>query len=56
MSGFAEGSDFSASALTSSTTFLEKPFTFSTLTERMRELIDEPAAEPPPLQSATFRR
>jgi two-component system cell cycle sensor histidine kinase/response regulator CckA len=56
MSGFAEGSDFSALALTSSTTFLEKPFTFSTLTERMRELIDEPAAEPPPLQSATFRR
>jgi two-component system, cell cycle sensor histidine kinase and response regulator CckA len=56
MSGFAEGSDFSASALTSSTTFLEKPFTFSTLTGRMRELIDEPGAEPPPLQSATFRR
>ena len=41
MSGFAEGGDFSASALPPQTAFLEKPFTFSVLTERMRELVDE---------------
>ena len=39
MSGFAEGNDFSTSALPPATTFLEKPFTFSMLSERIRELI-----------------
>jgi two-component system, cell cycle sensor histidine kinase and response regulator CckA len=39
MSGFAEGGDFSASALPPATAFLEKPFTFTMLSERMRELI-----------------
>jgi two-component system, cell cycle sensor histidine kinase and response regulator CckA len=38
MSGFAEG-NFSASALPPATAFLEKPFTFTMLSERMRELI-----------------
>jgi hypothetical protein len=41
MSGFAERGDFSASALPPLTAFLEKPFTFSMLTERMRELVQE---------------
>jgi CheY-like chemotaxis protein len=40
MSGFAEGGDFSASALPPLTAFLEKPFTFTMLSERMRELIE----------------
>ncbi|HYK06343.1 MAG TPA: PAS domain S-box protein [Gaiellaceae bacterium] len=39
MSGFAEGNDFSTSALPPATAFLEKPFTFSMLSERMRELV-----------------
>ena len=39
MSGFAEGADFSASALPPATAFLEKPFTFAMLSERIRELI-----------------
>ena len=39
MSGFAEGGDFSASALPPATAFLEKPFTFTMLSERIRELI-----------------
>ena len=39
MSGFAEGNDFSTSALPPATAFLEKPFTFTMLSERMRELI-----------------
>ena len=39
MSGFAEGGDFSASALPPATAFLEKPFTFTMLSERVRELI-----------------
>ncbi len=39
MSGFAEGGDFSASSLPPATAFLEKPFTFTMLSERMRELI-----------------
>ncbi len=39
MSGFAEGNDFSASSLPPATAFLEKPFTFTMLSERMRELI-----------------
>ena len=43
MSGFAEGGDFSASALPPLTVFLEKPFTFSMLSERMRELVEQPA-------------
>jgi two-component system, cell cycle sensor histidine kinase and response regulator CckA len=38
MSGFAEG-NFSAGALPPATAFLEKPFTFTMLSERMRELI-----------------
>jgi two-component system, cell cycle sensor histidine kinase and response regulator CckA len=38
MSGFAEGGDFSAAALPPATVFLEKPFTFTHLTERIREL------------------
>ena len=42
MSGFAEGGDFSATALPPATAFLEKPFTFTMLSERMRELIAEP--------------
>jgi PAS domain S-box-containing protein len=41
MSGFAERGDFSASALPPLTAFLEKPFTFSMLTERMRELVED---------------
>jgi two-component system, cell cycle sensor histidine kinase and response regulator CckA len=39
MSGFAEGGDFSASALPPATAFLEKPFTFTMLSKRIRELI-----------------
>ena len=39
MSGFAEGSDFSTTALPPATAFLEKPFTFTMLSERMRELV-----------------
>ncbi len=39
MSGFAEGNDFSTSALPPATAFLEKPFTFSMLSERMHELV-----------------
>ena len=39
MSGFAEGGDFSASSLPPATAFLEKPFTFTMLSERMRDLI-----------------
>ena len=39
MSGFAEGGDFSASSLPAATAFLEKPFTFSMLSERIRDLI-----------------
>ena len=39
MSGFAEGNDFSTSSLPPETAFLEKPFTFTMLSERMRELI-----------------
>ena len=39
MSGFAEGGDFSASALPPATAFLEKPFTLAMLNERIRELI-----------------
>jgi two-component system, cell cycle sensor histidine kinase and response regulator CckA len=39
MSGFVEGNDFSASALPPATAFLEKPFTFTMLSERMRELV-----------------
>jgi PAS domain S-box-containing protein len=39
MSGFADGGDFSASALPPATAFLEKPFTFTMLSERMRELV-----------------
>ena len=39
MSGFAEGGDFSAAALPPATAFLEKPFTFTHLTERVRELV-----------------
>jgi len=39
MSGFAEGNDFSTTALPPATAFLEKPFTFTMLSERMRELI-----------------
>ena len=42
MSGFAEGNDFSTTALPPATAFLEKPFTFTMLSERMRELIAEP--------------
>jgi two-component system, cell cycle sensor histidine kinase and response regulator CckA len=42
MSGFADGGDFSATALPPATSFLEKPFTFTMLSERMRELIAEP--------------
>ena len=44
MSGFAEGNDFSTSALPPATAFLEKPFTFSMLSERMHELISEPSS------------
>ena len=40
MSGFAESGDFSTAALPPATAFLEKPFTFSMLSERMRELIE----------------
>ena len=40
MSGFAEDGDLSASALPPRTAFLEKPFTFTMLTQRMHELID----------------
>jgi CheY-like chemotaxis protein len=39
MSGFAEGGDFSAAALPPGTAFLEKPFTFTHLTERVRDLV-----------------
>ena len=39
MSGFAEGGDFSPSSLPPATAFLEKPFTFSMLSARMRELV-----------------
>ena len=39
MSGFADGNDFSTSALPPATAFLEKPFTFTMLSERMRELV-----------------
>ena len=39
MSGFAEGNDFSTSGLPPATAFLEKPFTFTMLSERMRELV-----------------
>ena len=42
MSGFAEGNDFSTTALPPATAFLGKPFTFTMLSERMRELIAEP--------------
>ena len=42
MSGFAEGNDFSTSSLPPATAFLEKPFTFTMLSERMRELIAAP--------------
>ena len=45
MSGFAEGGDFSASALPPLTVFLEKPFTFSMLSERMRELVEQTPSE-----------
>jgi PAS domain S-box-containing protein len=44
MSGFAEGDDFSAAALPPGTAFLEKPFTFTLLTEQVRELVATPAA------------
>ncbi|HWL33833.1 MAG TPA: PAS domain S-box protein [Gaiellaceae bacterium] len=40
MSGFAEGNDFSASALPPATAFLEKPFTFTMLSERIRDLVN----------------
>ena len=40
MSGFAEGGDFSTASLPPATAFLEKPFTFSMLSERMRELVE----------------
>jgi PAS domain S-box-containing protein len=39
MSGFADGAEFSAAALPPGTAFLEKPFTFTLLTERVRELV-----------------
>jgi hypothetical protein len=39
MSGFAEGGDFSASARPPATAFLEKPFSFTMLSKRIRELI-----------------
>jgi len=39
MSGFAEGNDFSTTALPPATAFLEKPFTFTMLSERMRDLV-----------------
>jgi CheY-like chemotaxis protein len=42
MSGFAEGNDFTKSALPPATAFLEKPFTFSMLSERLRELVAAP--------------
>ena len=45
MSGFAEGKDFSATALPPATAFLEKPFTFTMLSERIRELIAAPIDE-----------
>ena len=41
MSGFVEGNDFSTSALPPATAFLEKPFTFSMLSERMHELVSQ---------------
>ena len=40
MSGFADGGDFSAGALPPATAFLEKPFTFTVLSERIRELLE----------------
>ena len=46
MSGFAEGNDFSATALPPATAFLEKPFTFTMLSERIRELIAAPIDRP----------
>ncbi len=39
MSGFAEGGHFSAASMPPATAFLEKPFTFTMLSERMRDLI-----------------
>ncbi|MGH3070748.1 MAG: PAS domain S-box protein [Gaiellaceae bacterium] len=39
MSGFAEGGDLSGGALPPATAFLEKPFTFTLLTERVRQLV-----------------
>jgi two-component system, cell cycle sensor histidine kinase and response regulator CckA len=39
MSGYADGAEFSTSALPPRTAFLEKPFTFTLLTERVRELV-----------------
>ena len=45
MSGFAEGKDFSATALPPATAFLEKPFMFTMLSERIRELIAAPIDE-----------
>ena len=39
MSGFAEGTDFSTSTLPPETAFLEKPFTVTMLSQRMRELV-----------------
>jgi hypothetical protein len=47
MSGFAEGGDFSAAALPPATVFLEKPFTFTHLTERVRELAGAATAPAP---------
>jgi len=46
MSGFAEGNDFSTSSLPPATAFLEKPFTFTMLNERMRELIAPSVSTP----------
>jgi len=46
MSGFAEGKNFSATALPPATAFLEKPFTFTMLSERIRELIAAPIDRP----------
>ena len=40
--GLRRGNDFSATALPPATAFLEKPFTFTMLSERMRELIAAP--------------
>ncbi|MEO5576412.1 MAG: response regulator [Gaiellaceae bacterium] len=40
MSDFADGGDFSATSLPPATTFLEKPFTFAILRERMRDLVE----------------